>query len=86
MTGLKTLWDEGRLAIVRGVGYPKPDHSHFRSMDIWQTALARPPGQHRLDRPLAGRDRAATRCAPCSVEPVLPPLLAGATPPARRCR
>ena len=43
--------------IVRGVGYPKPDHSHFRSMDIWQTASPGPPGQHRLDRPLAGRDR-----------------------------
>src|SRR6476660_5476538 len=38
MKGMATLWREGRLAIVRGVGYPHPDHSHFRSMDIWQTA------------------------------------------------
>ncbi|OHV32415.1 MULTISPECIES: DUF1501 domain-containing protein [Pseudofrankia] len=38
MTGLRKLWDDHRLAIVRGVGYPKPDHSHFRSMAIWQTA------------------------------------------------
>jgi uncharacterized protein (DUF1501 family) len=37
MTGFKKLWDAKKLAIVRGVGYPKPDHSHFRSMDIWQT-------------------------------------------------
>ncbi|MFI5783571.1 DUF1501 domain-containing protein [Nocardia sp. NPDC051570] len=38
MKGLAQLWQQRRLAIVRGVGYPKPDHSHFRSMDIWQTA------------------------------------------------
>lgn len=38
MTGLHSLWGDGSLAIVRGVGYPQPDHSHFRSMDIWQTA------------------------------------------------
>jgi len=38
MTGVRKLWDNHRLAIVRGVGYPKPDHSHFRSMAIWQTA------------------------------------------------
>ncbi|MBT0567088.1 DUF1501 domain-containing protein [Williamsia sp. CHRR-6] len=36
--GLHGLWGKGELAIVRGVGYPKPDRSHFRSMDIWQTA------------------------------------------------
>ena len=33
-----------RLAVVRGVGYPKPDRSHFRSMDIWQTARPTRPG------------------------------------------
>lgn len=37
LTGLKSLWDARRLAIVRGVGYPNPDRSHFRSMDIWQS-------------------------------------------------
>src|SRR5262245_24001109 len=37
LTGLKKVWDEGRLAVIRGVGYPQPDRSHFRSMDIWQT-------------------------------------------------
>ena len=36
---LKGLWDAKRLAIVRGVGYPNPDRSHFRSMDIWQSAM-----------------------------------------------
>jgi len=36
--GLKTLYDQNRLAIVQGVGYPNPDLSHFRSTEIWQTA------------------------------------------------
>jgi uncharacterized protein (DUF1501 family) len=38
MQGLSQLWSDKKLAIVRGVTYPKPDRSHFRSMDIWQTA------------------------------------------------
>jgi uncharacterized protein (DUF1501 family) len=38
LTGLKSLWDEGRLAVVQGVGYPNPNRSHFRSTEIWQTA------------------------------------------------
>ena len=38
MTGFKSLWDRGQLAIVRGVGYPVPDYSHFSSMAYWQTA------------------------------------------------
>ncbi len=38
MVGFKTLWDRGQLAIIRGVGYPTPDYSHFSSMAFWQTA------------------------------------------------
>ena len=38
LKGLKGLWDAGQLAVVRGVGYPNPNRSHFRSMDIWQSA------------------------------------------------
>ena len=38
LTHLKSLYDEGSLAILNNVGYPNPDRSHFRSMDIWQTA------------------------------------------------
>jgi uncharacterized protein (DUF1501 family) len=37
LVGLKELYDEGYLAILNNVGYPNPDRSHFRSMDIWQT-------------------------------------------------
>lgn len=36
--GFKDLYDEGSLAILNNVGYPNPDRSHFRSMDIWHTA------------------------------------------------
>ncbi len=35
---LKRLYDEKRLAVIQGVGYPNPDRSHFESMDIWQLA------------------------------------------------
>jgi uncharacterized protein (DUF1501 family) len=38
LTGLASAWRNDNLAIIRGVGYPKQDRSHFRSMDIWQTA------------------------------------------------
>ncbi len=38
MRAAKELFDDGRLTIVQGVGYPNPDRSHFRSMKIWQTA------------------------------------------------
>ena len=38
LTGLKSLYDEGHLAIVQGVGYPNPSRSHFRSTEIWDTA------------------------------------------------
>jgi uncharacterized protein (DUF1501 family) len=32
------LVEDGKLAILQGVGYPNPDRSHFRSMEIWETA------------------------------------------------
>ena len=35
---LKKLYDAGQVAVVQGAGYPDPDHSHFRSTEIWQTA------------------------------------------------
>ncbi len=35
---LKELYDQGKVAIILGVGYPNPNRSHFRSMDIWQTS------------------------------------------------
>jgi uncharacterized protein (DUF1501 family) len=76
LKGFKALWDADRLAIVRGVGYPKPDRSHFRSMDIWQTGSP--------DRPVStgwvGRWLDATGPDPLravSVGATLPPLAVG---------
>ena len=38
LNSFKELYDDGSLGIINSVGYPNPDRSHFRSMDIWQTA------------------------------------------------
>lgn len=38
MKGLANLYDKGYLSIINNVGYPNPNRSHFRSMDIWHTA------------------------------------------------
>ncbi len=37
LIGVKSLYDQGFVSIVNGVGYPEPNRSHFRSMDIWQS-------------------------------------------------
>ena len=37
MAPIKELYDQGKVAIIQGVGYPNPNRSHFRSMDIWHT-------------------------------------------------
>ena len=34
---IKDLYDQGKVAVQNGVGYPNPNRSHFRSMDIWHT-------------------------------------------------
>ena len=38
MAPIKELYDQGKVAVIQGIGYPNPIRSHFRSMDIWQTA------------------------------------------------
>ncbi len=43
LTTWKDLHDRGQLSIIQNVGYPNPDRSHFRSMEIWHTAAA--PGE-----------------------------------------
>ena len=40
MEAMRPLYDNGILSIINSVGYPIPDRSHFRSMDIWHTASA----------------------------------------------
>jgi uncharacterized protein (DUF1501 family) len=77
LKGLATLWQAKQLAIVRGVGYPKPDHSHFRSMDIWQTASPQTP----VNTGWIGRWLDVTGDDPVravNIGSVLPPLAVGA--------
>lgn len=38
LDGVKSLYDDGLATVVQGVGYPNPNRSHFKSMDIWHTA------------------------------------------------
>ncbi|MCI0860284.1 MAG: DUF1501 domain-containing protein [Chloroflexi bacterium] len=38
MAPFKSLWDQGQLAIINGIGYDNPNRSHFRSRDVWYTA------------------------------------------------
>jgi uncharacterized protein (DUF1501 family) len=76
--GLAQVWNDKRLAIIRGVSYPQPDHSHFRSMDIWQTASPTEP----VPTGWIGRWLDATGDDPLravNIGPVLPPLAVGAT-------
>ena len=76
LTGLAGLWRQNRLAIVRGVGYPQPDHSHFRSMDIWQTASPAEP----VPTGWIGRWLDTTGGDPVralNIGAVLPPLMVG---------
>jgi uncharacterized protein (DUF1501 family) len=76
MTGLKTLWDEKKVAIIRGVGYPKPDRSHFSSMAKWQTASP----EKNINSGWLGRwldSQPADPMLAISLGSVLPPMLAG---------
>jgi uncharacterized protein (DUF1501 family) len=76
LTGCRSLWDQGALAIVRGVGYPRPDHSHFRSMAIWQTASPdTPTGAGWLGRWLDATGDDPLRAL--SLDAVVPPFLVG---------
>ncbi len=38
MGPIKKLWDQDKVAVINGIGYPNPNRSHFRSMDVWHTA------------------------------------------------
>ncbi|MDQ2754685.1 MAG: hypothetical protein M3R71_03960, partial [Actinomycetota bacterium] len=75
LKGLKSLWDSGQLAIVRGVGYPSPSLSHFQSMDIWQTANLEGSGSGWLGRWLDATGSDPMRAI--SLGSTLPPALRG---------
>lgn len=70
MGRLKGLYDQGKVAVIQGVGYPNPDRSHFRSMDIWHSA--RPDVFERSG--WLGRYLEACQC---SQEGVMPALSVG---------
>jgi uncharacterized protein (DUF1501 family) len=76
LKGLAQQWNSRKLAIVRGASYPQPDHSHFRSMDIWQTASPSEP----VSTGWIGRWLDATGDDPLravNIGSVLPPLAIG---------
>lgn len=78
LKNMSSLWSSKKLGIMRGVGYPNPDRSHFRSMDIWQTASPSSP----LNTGWLGRwlDHASDQEAllGLNIGPVLPVLAVGA--------
>jgi uncharacterized protein (DUF1501 family) len=55
LAGFGKLLEAGQLAVLQGIGYPNPSRSHFRSMDIWQTANMgeRLPGDGWLGRAIS---------------------------------
>ena len=76
MVGIKGLWDQKKVAIIRGVGYPKPDHSHFSSMAKWQTASP----ERQINSGWLGRwldSQPEDPMLAISLGSVLPPMLAG---------
>ena len=78
LKNMSSLWSSKKLGIMRGVGYPNPDRSHFRSMDIWQTASPSSP----LNTGWLGRwlDHASDQelLLGLNIGPVLPVLAVGA--------
>jgi uncharacterized protein (DUF1501 family) len=65
MSAMRELYDDGLLSIVNNVGYPNPDRSHFRSMDIWHTASS---SDQYLETGWIGRylDSSCQHCRPYS--------------------
>lgn len=62
MGAMQPLYERGDLCIINNIGYPNPDHSHFRSMDIWTTASG---SDQYLDTGWLGR-YLDSHCHPCS--------------------
>ena len=56
MGPMKELFDEGRVAVIHGIGYADSPRSHFRSMDIWHTCEPDKVGTEGWGRPRGPRD------------------------------
>jgi uncharacterized protein (DUF1501 family) len=62
MRGMKDLYDEGKLAIVQGVGYDQPSFSHFTSISFWHTASPNSGNEYGwIGRTASALDPAGTR-------------------------
>jgi uncharacterized protein (DUF1501 family) len=70
MGQMAKLVEDGKLSIVQGVGYPNPDRSHFRSMEIWETARV-DNAPDALDSGWLGRALDANPAAPGADLPAL---------------
>lgn len=82
MPGLHELFKAGKVAVIQGVGYPNPNRSHFRSIEIWQTAKP----DKIIDTGWLGRYLDCADCtkngnifAAVNVEPTLPKTLSANT-------
>jgi uncharacterized protein (DUF1501 family) len=78
LAGIKALYDQQRVAILQGVHYPNPNLSHFRSTEIWQTAVP----ERIVDTGWAGRylDRTAATSGSnlfkgLAIGPILPKMM-----------
>jgi uncharacterized protein (DUF1501 family) len=80
MTPFQELFKAGKLAIVQGVGYPNPNRSHFRSIEIWQTAEPKKVkdtgwiGRY-LDLASSGKAQVDNIFPAINVDPILPKTL-----------
>lgn len=75
LKGMKTLFDQGKVAVVQGAGYPNPNRSHFAGTQIWETAdpglTARTGWLGRfLDMELAGQDNPLSAVALGAMTPL----------------
>ena len=63
LTGLRQIFNEGKLALIQRTGYPNSSRSHFLGTDIWSTADAAGTDRFRLARPLSRHVAVAGRSA-----------------------
>ncbi|RMH13155.1 MAG: DUF1501 domain-containing protein [Planctomycetota bacterium] len=85
---IKNLYDNGLCSVVQGVGYPNPNRSHFKSMDIWHTADTTGTGDGWLGRYVDaecvgyGKGESGTAEQPAGqTKAVEPPVAIGRTAP-----
>ena len=55
LTGFKSLYDNGLMRLIQGVGYPIQDKSHFKSTDLWLTGGDGTPANNILESGWVGR-------------------------------